>query len=105
MRASILLVLAGVMANPLPTIVLAAELDRRLNYESAFEGYKPFESERATNWIKANERVGSLGGWRHYAREARGPVEPNACATSRALSGEARDQCLHPDSQKRGGGK
>jgi hypothetical protein len=104
-RASILLVLAGVTANPLPTIVLAAELDRRLDYDSAFEGYIPFEPERATNWIKANERVGSLGGWRHYAREAQGPVEPNACLTNKALNGEVRDQCLHPDSQKRGGGK
>ena len=105
MRASILLVLAGVVANPLPTIVLATELDRHLDYESAFEGYNPFEPERATNWIKANERVGSLGGWRYYAREAQGPVESNACATSRALNGEAIDQCLHPDSEKRGGGK
>lgn len=41
-----------------------------LAYDSAFENYRRFTDERVMSWKAANERVGSIGGWRTYAKEA-----------------------------------
>jgi hypothetical protein len=41
-----------------------------LAYDSAFSDYRGFTDERVTSWKAANERVGNIGGWRTYAKEA-----------------------------------
>lgn len=41
-------------------------------YRSAFKGYKRFTDEPVQSWKAANDRVGQIGGWRTYAREAAG---------------------------------
>ena len=39
-------------------------------YSSAFERYRPWEEVEPGGWAEANERVGRIGGWRTYLREA-----------------------------------
>jgi hypothetical protein len=39
-------------------------------YTSPFAGYRPFKDERVGDWKNANEVVGTIGGWKVYAREA-----------------------------------
>ena len=43
---------------------------RELAYDSALEGYTPYESSDAPDWVGSNDTVGEIGGWRTYAREA-----------------------------------
>ena len=40
------------------------------SYHSAFEGYRSFTDEPVGNWKAANDKVGQIGGWRVYAKEA-----------------------------------
>lgn len=47
-----------------------AGLPTRLHYQSAFSGYQPDADPSLQSWREANERVGRIGGWRAYAREA-----------------------------------
>ena len=42
-------------------------------FRSAFEGYQPYTDEKMVDWKQANDRVGEIGGWREYAREASQP--------------------------------
>ena len=51
-------------------------------YESAFEGYRPFADEQPIPWKEANDTVHRRGGWRAYAQEA-------AAAPSSATGGAA----------------
>lgn len=55
-----------------------------LGYTSAFEGYRAYKDQDVGNWRAMNERVGNIGGWRTYAREAQddtpAPPEPKASA-------------------------
>lgn len=41
-------------------------------FRSAFEGYQPYVDDGTSDWKKANDAVGQIGGWRAYAREAQG---------------------------------
>lgn len=41
-------------------------------YNSAFEGYRPFEATEVQDWRQSNETVRAIGGWRAYAREIQG---------------------------------
>lgn len=45
-------------------------------YRSAFEGYKGHAEQPVGSWQKANDVVGCIGGWRAYARETQGEVQP-----------------------------
>ncbi|MFK7965952.1 MAG: hypothetical protein AB8C46_18485 [Burkholderiaceae bacterium] len=45
------------------------------NYNSAFEGYVKDEDFEAGGWAGANERVGEIGGWRTYLRQAQEPID------------------------------
>ena len=49
---------------------LRAETIPNLNYESAFQGYEGYKPVEQADWAKANNKVGEIGGWRSYAREA-----------------------------------
>ena len=39
-------------------------------YGSAFDGYRPYSDQPVLSWREANDRVGQIGGWRTYAKEA-----------------------------------
>lgn len=41
-----------------------------LEYVSAFRNYQPYADQAVQPWREANDRVGQIGGWRVYAREA-----------------------------------
>ncbi|ACU88858.1 conserved hypothetical protein [Desulfomicrobium baculatum DSM 4028] len=41
-----------------------------LNFESVFESYQPYRHQPVAPWQQSNKRVGEVGGWRTYAREA-----------------------------------
>lgn len=40
------------------------------NFQSAMDGYKPYNDEKTGNWKEANERTARIGGWKAYAKEA-----------------------------------
>lgn len=47
--------------NPLPT---------KLQYTSALASYQGYADQAVQSWREANDRVGRIGGWRAYAKEA-----------------------------------
>ena len=51
-------------------------------YRSALQGYRPYADTEPGSWIEANDRVGRIGGWRVYAKEAREPQAPAAGASA-----------------------
>ena len=60
-------------------------------FQSAFEGYQPYTEEKPGNWVKANDTVGKIGGWRAYAKEARQPDAAAGNAASTATSQGGKD--------------
>ena len=44
-----------------------------VNYLSPIADYQPFVDEKVTSWKAANDKVGQIGGWRAYAKEAQQP--------------------------------
>lgn len=44
-----------------------------LRFESVFDGYQSYRHQSVAPWKESNERVGEVGGWRAYAREAAEP--------------------------------
>lgn len=48
-------------AHPLPT---------KLQYKSALATYQGYTDQAVQSWREANDRVGRIGGWRAYAKEA-----------------------------------
>lgn len=52
-------------AGPHPELPVPGEAQRAagpLQYDSAFDGYRPFAEQGLANWRKANEDVGMAGG-------------------------------------------
>lgn len=47
-------------------------------FRSAMDGYQPYSEEKMQDWKQANDRVGQIGGWREYAREASRAETPDA---------------------------
>ena len=41
-------------------------------FQSAFGDYQRFGADKLTSWRAANDEVAQIGGWRVYAKEARG---------------------------------
>ncbi len=39
-------------------------------YRSALENYQPYGESKPVPWKEANDKVGKIGGWRVYAKEA-----------------------------------
>ena len=58
-------------ARPDPTAARAAV--PRIEYRSAFEGYRPLADEKAQAWRESNERVQGAGG--RAARDQRAPAQ------------------------------
>lgn len=46
-------------------------------YRSPLSAYQAFEDPDPLDWKKANDRVGEIGGWRVYSREAFESEEAN----------------------------
>ncbi|NDE02117.1 MAG: hypothetical protein EBZ91_10305 [Gammaproteobacteria bacterium] len=42
----------------------------RLQYSSTLASYKGYADQAVQSWREANDRVGLIGGWRTYAKEA-----------------------------------
>lgn len=42
----------------------------RLSYASPLSGYRAWDDQQVRSWRDANDRVGRIGGWRAYSREA-----------------------------------
>ncbi len=55
-----------------------------INYASPIADYQPFVDEKITSWKAANDKVGQIGGWRAYAKEAQQP--DNTPATSQSTT-------------------
>ncbi len=41
-----------------------------LSYQSAMSTYRPYDDNPPGGWRAANDRVGEIGGWKTYAKEA-----------------------------------
>ncbi len=65
-------------ADPLDSKATVAPLI----YRSAFQGYRPNTEAEVGSWKEANDRVGSIGGWRAYAKEAQQPDAPASPASA-----------------------
>jgi high-affinity Fe2+/Pb2+ permease len=44
--------------------------DQGVQFKSSFSGYVPYSEQSIESWREANDRVGEIGGWRVYAKEA-----------------------------------
>jgi hypothetical protein len=51
----------------------AQAVTKPLTYRSPFTAYQADKIEETRSWREVNDRVGSIGGWRVYAREAQAP--------------------------------
>jgi len=71
---------AGVAAAQAPAAqdTRGPSLPTQLRYTSAIGTYQAYEDQPVQSWREANDRVGQIGGWRTYAKEARTakPAEP-----------------------------
>jgi len=57
-----------------------------VEYKSALSDFRPYNDQAIQSWVKANDLVGRIGGWRSYAKEV---------ATGEAL----KDASEVPDTQ------
>jgi len=60
--------------------------EQSVQFKSSFSEYVPYSEQSIESWREANDRVGEIGGWRVYAKEAqqtREQVTPDA-STSHA---------------------
>jgi hypothetical protein len=44
-----------------------------VSYTSPIADYRPYADEKIVSWRAANDKVGQIGGWRAYAKEAQQP--------------------------------
>lgn len=58
-------------ATPDPKTAASASVT--LSYRSALADYRAYSEQAVGSWREANDKVGAMGGWRAYAREARQP--------------------------------
>jgi hypothetical protein len=54
-------------------ILGTASAQTTVSYTSPVADYQPFVDEKITSWKAANDKVGQIGGWRAYAKEAQQP--------------------------------
>jgi hypothetical protein len=80
-------------AQPRPAAGTAADpLDAQATvppatYRSSLAQHRRLGDEKAVPWRVANDTVGSIGGWRAYAREAARDATPPAAAASTPSNG------------------
>jgi hypothetical protein len=60
-----------------------------LAYRSPFSEYRADKAEELGSWREVNDRVGAIGGWRVYAREAQAPQPaPTAVESQKPAPGK-----------------
>lgn len=69
---------AAAQSQPLKPALKPDPLDAgakvpRLVYESSLLRYQRLSADEPVGWREANDKVGRIGGWRAYAREAQRP--------------------------------
>jgi hypothetical protein len=62
-----------------------------VTYKSPIEDYKAFVDEKVMSWKAANDKVGQIGGWRAYAKEAQQPNNTPAPAGVQKPAGSSGD--------------
>ena len=50
-----------------------ASAQTTVGYTSSIADYQPYIDEKVTSWKAADDKVGQIGGWRAYAKEAQQP--------------------------------
>jgi hypothetical protein len=88
LAASACLAVPPTPAQPAPDPLNAKAPVRAAAYESPFARMRAADATPIP-WREANERVGHIGGWRAYAREAASPA-PAASAPAQRPLGPAR---------------
>lgn len=101
----LLLPVAAMAVALLPNTTQAESATQVLQYQSAFEGYRPFTTDDMKNWPEANRLVHEIGGWRVYAREgqdkdagqsnAQHGVEPSPAPTNNPAEKPAAGHHTH----------
>lgn len=66
----ILLLLAATATAQTTADAARPSLPSKLQYVSPLRAYKPYADQAVESWREANDRVGRIGGWRAYAKEA-----------------------------------
>ena len=66
-----------------------------LVYRSTFDAYRALREVTLVPWREANDRVGAIGGWRFYAREAQQPNAPSTGQPTPARSPVANPHHKH----------
>ena len=56
----------------------------RVIYQSALANYRVLSDEKVKPWKETNDKVGRIGGWRAYAKEAQQPEAPAGSAPATA---------------------
>jgi hypothetical protein len=69
-----------------PTAAEAQAAIPKLSYRSPFADYQADKVEEPRPWRDVNDRVGTIGGWRAYAREAQQSAAPPAPAPQPATT-------------------
>lgn len=70
-----------------------------LSYTSPIADYQPFVDEKISSWKAANDKVGQIGGWRAYAREAQQP--DNTLAPSQNAAPMQKPVGMNADEMKK----
>ena len=65
----------------------SATLPAKVVYQSPISGYQPYADQPVQSWREANDRVGRIGGWRAYAKEAAAGESPKETPAVDAHSG------------------
>tara|TARA_R110002049_G_scaffold141576_1_gene303294 strand:+ start:1269 stop:1598 length:330 start_codon:yes stop_codon:yes gene_type:complete len=91
-----LLGLPQASANPLDSDTPTKET----GYSSSFDDYVQDEDVEAGGWVQANERVGEIGGWRTYLRQAQEPMDGSKPTSSDQGAMPHSGHGSNPSSQK-----
>ncbi len=73
-----------------------------VSYTSPVADYQPFVDEKITSWKNANDKVGQIGGWRAYAKEAQQP--DNTPISPTGTSPNVQPNSVIPQQPDDGGG-
>ena len=68
------------------SVSLVAMAQTTVNYTSPIVDYQPYIDEKVASWKVSNDKVGQIGGWRAYAKEAQQPDNSPTPTQSRTPS-------------------
>ena len=64
------------------SMTVSAMAQTTVSYTSPIADYQPYADEKVTSWKVSNDKVGQIGGWRTYAKEAQQPDNMSTPAKS-----------------------